>query len=92
MGDDDLTLDDLPYIRKTGRYAFFAVLAFAMAMLISAMGKLAGLLDRGDMQMIVPVISVATFLALRDMSKAYDWHAHRVADIRRKLREDEHGR
>lgn len=72
---------DLPMVRKVGRYVFFAFLAFSASIPIYALGRAIGI-DKPPCQMLGNIGAIIVFVALRDMSKQWDWVLHTQAELR----------
>lgn len=72
----------LPNVRKIGRYAFFAPCAFGFGAIIAVLTIKLGI-DRDVANTIASVVTVAAFLALRDMSKVWDLAVHSASEADR---------
>lgn len=70
-GREPSITDEIPYIRKVGRYLFFAVCAVGISLEAFALFRHLGVV-RDIALMAGNVCGFACFLALRDMSKAWD--------------------
>jgi hypothetical protein len=62
---------ELPYCRKVGRYAFFAVCAWGFGLSVGALPYFMHMRDEA-LHSLASVASVSAFLILRDMSKTWD--------------------
>lgn len=69
---------ELPHVRKTGRYAFFVVCAWGAGISVGAIPYALGI-HHGAEHSLATVVSIATFLALREMSKSWDLALHAAA-------------
>lgn len=64
----DPAREEVPYIRKVGRYLFFAVCAFGCSLIGYAAGMRFGF-NADVARMLGTAAMLASFLALRDMDK-----------------------
>lgn len=70
---DQFDWSEFPHIRKTGRYLFFGVCALGTSALAYFLAR-GGLGFNKELANVVATAGLmATFLALRDMSKQWDW-------------------
>jgi uncharacterized membrane protein YeiH len=69
---EDIDWRDMPVLRKTGRYAFFALCAIGNNGLAYVALRLA-FDNREVANTVASIVALVTFLALRDMSKQWDW-------------------
>jgi len=74
--------EEIPYVRKTGRYAFFALCAFGVSLQGFAAALACGL-SRDISGMVANAAFIAAFLVLRDMSRNWDLHLIAVANARK---------
>ena len=72
---------EIPHVRKVGRYAFFGLCAFSVAVMARVAVHTFGWREEvGETASYVTALTV--FLALRDMSKNWDRHLMSIAALR----------
>lgn len=69
--DDKVDWNEIPNVRKVGRYAFFAVCAFGVSVVAGVPLILCGA-SREIVHQAASLVGIVSFLALRDMSKQWD--------------------
>lgn len=70
--------DEVPHVRKVGRYGFFLLCAFGVSLEAFAAAKALGFVS-DIARNAAALTAVITFLALRDMSKQWDWSLRVIA-------------
>jgi len=79
---DDIDWRDMPLLRKVGRYTFFAICSVGLTMVAYALCKGAIGLDKYPAHSVSSLAGLIAFIALRDMSKQWDWVLEQQAQAR----------